>query len=178
MNRINKDIEKYLEEIKKNLVCSASQKKTVINDLRNSIYDYVDTSKATDIEDIYSHFGQPEDIAEQFVSETSGKYLKKSLSVKKVLIAAIVALFTIALIFLTIDFIDSLNSNDAYSVEEPIVEYDGEIPGNHLKDGQSEEYRYNKDGTIKEYIIQNPDGSIKERIVYSKDGSVKEHKTY
>lgn len=146
MNRINKDIEKYLEEIKKNLVCSAAQKKTVINDLRNSIYDYVDETKATDIEDIYSHFGQPEDIAEQFVSETGGKYLKKSLSVKNVLIAAIVALFTIALIFLTIDFIDSLNSNPTRVVETSAEEIDEEIV-----DGQVEIIEYNEDGSIKKH---------------------------
>ena len=146
MNRINKDIEKYLEEIKKNLVCSAAQRKTVINDLRNSIYDYVDETKATDIEDIYSHFGQPEDIAEQFVSETSGKYLKKSLSVKKVLITAIVALFTIALIFLTIDFIDSLNSNPTRVVETSAEEIDEEIV-----DGQVEIIEYNEDGSIKKH---------------------------
>lgn len=37
MSRINKEIDEYIAEIKKNLICSSSQKKTIINDLRNSI---------------------------------------------------------------------------------------------------------------------------------------------
>lgn len=37
MSRINKEIDEYIAEIKKNLICSSSQKNTIINDLRNSI---------------------------------------------------------------------------------------------------------------------------------------------
>lgn len=197
MNRINKDIEKYLEEIKKNLVCSAAQKKTVINDLRNSIYDYVETSKVTDIEDIYSHFGQPEDIAEQIISEIEPKKVKKAFKVHKVVLAGVIAIVTTFIIILGF-YIDQWKEDvDSYILEGPAVEINGddqELPMDEIvyyKNGVIKMYTiyyengaikeqkyYDRDGVLEVHTIYNTNGTVKEETTYKKDGSVKNHITY
>ena len=54
MSRINKEIDEYIAEIKKNLICSSSQKNTIINDLRNSIVNFVEENDIDDINKVYA----------------------------------------------------------------------------------------------------------------------------
>lgn len=117
MSQINKDIEKYLEETKKNLVCPAAQKKSMINDLRNSIYDCVDDAKISDINEIYTHFGQPKDIAEQFISEIEPQKIKKAFKIHKLLIVGIVTALLLLTISLVAALIDAHKAHHGYIVE-------------------------------------------------------------
>lgn len=68
MNRINKEIDEYFAEIKRNLICSPSQKNTIINDLRESVVNYVEENNIDDIKKVYAQFGTPQDIADQSIS--------------------------------------------------------------------------------------------------------------
>ena len=79
MSRINKEIDEYIAEIKKNLICSSSQKNTIINDLRESIVNFVEENNIDDINKVYAQFGTPEEIANQSISDTEPQKIKKKI---------------------------------------------------------------------------------------------------
>lgn len=124
MSRINKEIDEYIAEIKKNLICSSSQKKTIINDLRNSIVNFVEENDIDDINKVYAQFGTPEEIANQSISDTEPQKIKKNYKHHRVIIIGVVfavLIIAIVIIWAALDghkavdgyFVDSLESIEA-----------------------------------------------------------------
>lgn len=124
MSRINKEIDEYIAEIKKNLICSSSQKNTIINDLRNSIVNFVEENDIDDINKVYAQFGTPEEIANQSISDTEPQKIKKNYKHHRVIIIGVVVavlIIAIVIIWAALDghkavdgyFVDSLESTDA-----------------------------------------------------------------
>ena len=124
MSRINKEIDEYIAEIKKNLICSSSQKNTIINDLRNSIVNFVKENDIDDINKVYAQFGTPEEIANQSISDTEPQKIKKNYKHHRVIIIGVVVavlIIAIVIIWAALDghkavdgyFVDSLESIEA-----------------------------------------------------------------
>lgn len=124
MGRINKEIDEYIAEIKKNLICSSSQKNTIINDLRNSIVNFVEENDIDDINKVYAQFGTPEEIANQSISDTEPQKIKKNYKHHRVIIVGVVVavlIIAIVIIWAALDghkavdgyFVDSLESIEA-----------------------------------------------------------------
>lgn len=124
MSRINKEIDEYIAEIKKNLICSSSQKNTIINDLRNSIVNFVEENDIDDINKVYAQFGTPEEIANQSISDTEPQKIKKNYKHHRVIIIGVVVavlIIAIVIIWAALDghkavdgyFVDSLESIEA-----------------------------------------------------------------
>lgn len=124
MSRINKEIDEYIAEIKKNLICSSSQKNTIINDLRNSIVNFVEENDIDDINKVYAQFGTPEEIANQSISDTEPQKIKKNYKHHRVIIIGVVfavLIIAIVIIWAALDghkavdghFVDSLESIEA-----------------------------------------------------------------
>ena len=124
MSSINKEIDEYIAEIKKNLICSSSQKNTIINDLRNSIVNFVEENDIDDINKVYAQFGTPEEIANQSISDTEPQKIKKNYKHHRVIIIGVVVavlIIAIVIIWAALDghkavdgyFVDSLESIEA-----------------------------------------------------------------
>lgn len=124
MSRINKEIDEYIAEIKKNLICSSPQKNTIINDLRNSIVNFVEENDIDDINKVYAQFGTPEEIANQSISDTEPQKIKKNYKHHRVIIIGVVVavlIIAIVIIWAALDghkavdgyFVDSLESIEA-----------------------------------------------------------------
>lgn len=124
MSRINKEIDEYIAEIKKNLICSSSQKNTIINDLRESIVNFVEENDIDDINKVYAQFGAPEEIANQSISDTEPQKIKKNYKHHRVIIIGVVVavlIITIVIIWAALDghkavdgyYVDSLESIEA-----------------------------------------------------------------
>lgn len=124
MSRINKEIDEYIAEIKKNLICSSSQKNTIINDLRESIVNFVEENNIDDINKVYAQFGTPEEIANQSISDTEPQKIKKNYKHHRVIIIGVVVavlIIAIVIIWAALDghkavdgyFVDSLESLEA-----------------------------------------------------------------
>ena len=124
MSRINKEIDEYIAEIKKNLICSSSQKNTIINDLRESIVNFVEENNIDDINKVYAQFGTPEEIANQSISDTEPQKIKKNYKHHRVIIIGVVVavlIIAIVIIWAALDghkavdgyFVDSLESIEA-----------------------------------------------------------------
>lgn len=70
MSKINKEIDEYIAEIRKDLICSSSQKNAIISDLQESVKNFVEENDIDDIHKVYNQFGTPRDIANQSISDT------------------------------------------------------------------------------------------------------------
>lgn len=61
----------------KNLVCGKKLKKQITDDIRNSVMDYVEAEKTTDMTDVYKRFGEPSEIAKAHLADADPKEIKK-----------------------------------------------------------------------------------------------------
>lgn len=117
MNNLDKEIEAYISEIKKNLLCSTSQKNSITSDLRNSVIDFVDSNDIDDINKVYTQFGSPQEIANQLISETEPQKIKKNFNHHKVVIIGVVIAVLIVAIVIIWSAIEGHKSVDGYFVE-------------------------------------------------------------
>ena len=107
MTEINKDIEKYLSQVKAYLPCKKSDKAVILEDIRQAISEFAENSDIQSIDDIYKRFGTPEEIAKAYLSDAEPKNIKKAISLRKVLVWAVVAVVLAFVIFLLSLFIES-----------------------------------------------------------------------
>jgi len=117
MNNLDKEIEAYISEIKKNLLCSTSQKNSITSDLRNSVIDFVDSNDIDDINKVYTQFGSPQEIANQLISETEPQKIKKNFNHHKIVIIGVVIAVLIVAIVIIWSAIEGHKSVDGYFVE-------------------------------------------------------------
>ncbi len=121
MSEINKDIEKYLSQVKAYLPCKKSDKAVILEDIRQAISEFAENSAIQSIDDIYNRFGTPEEIAKAYLSDAEPKNIKKAINTRKVfVIAVVIALSMLALTFL-ITIIDS-HSNEIIYYERGAIE--------------------------------------------------------
>lgn len=117
MNRINKEIDEYFAEIKRNLICSPSQRNTIINDLRESVVNYVEENNIDDINKVYAQFGTPQDIADQSISDTEPQKIKRTYNHHRVIIIGVVVAVLIVAIVIIWAALDGHKSTNGYFVE-------------------------------------------------------------
>ena len=124
MSKINKEIDEYIAEIRKNLICSSSQKNAIICDLQESVINFVEENDIDDIHKVYDQFGTPRDIANQSISDTEPQKIKKNYKHHRVIIIGVVfavLIIAIVIIWAALDghkavdgyFVDSLESIEA-----------------------------------------------------------------
>lgn len=115
MCAIDKLTNNYIKEIKQNLLCPVRQKKQVLKDIEISVKDFAESKKITDINELYTHFGTPEDVAAAYMPQADIKELKRKIKLRKT--AIFVAITVIAIIFaLCIDaFLET------YPFRQPVI---------------------------------------------------------
>ncbi len=117
MHATEKEIEKYLSEIRDGLVCSRKLKKEIINEIEGFVYDYAERKEIRDISEIYEHFGTPEEMAKTYLSQADPKAIKRAVNMRKVVIIGI----TMALLMLASSLLISLT--DAHKSYESESDY-------------------------------------------------------
>lgn len=98
MSEIEKDIKSYIKMIGKKLICKNKQKKLILADIENSIYDFAENKGITNIQEIYDRFGTPEDVAKSYLFQEAPSAFKKKLSARKILITLLFCIMIIAFI--------------------------------------------------------------------------------
>lgn len=121
MKTIENEINSYISDVRKNLVCNRKIKKQTVTDLRNSVFDYAENNNITDINLIYKHFGSPEELAKSFMTENDLKYLKRKIIIRRIILA--VVFIILALIsFLLIKEVMNQAKSDINRYTETIFE--------------------------------------------------------
>lgn len=121
MTAINKDIDRYLSQVKSHLPCRKADKDAILEDIKLAIFEFTENFETANIDDIYNRFGSPEEIAKAYLSDADPKKITKAINIRKVLVMATV----IALALLAITFIITIIDNHSGKIiyyESGIVE--------------------------------------------------------
>ena len=106
---LKKDINQYIKEIKLNIICDFKTRKKFISDLKNSIYDFVEDENIFSIDDVYHHFGTPQQIAKEFFLNLNFRKIKRKLNFTKgVIIGAAIALISVAIELIILSSLEAI----------------------------------------------------------------------
>ncbi|MGN0486011.1 MAG: DUF6120 family protein [Acutalibacteraceae bacterium] len=120
MDNIRKEAKEYIAEIKKNLFCPASEKKGMVEDFQNMVFDYIEENSVTDIGEVYQQFGTPKEIAKQLLCDMDPQRIKKMVNIRKVVIVAVVIALSMLLFTLITEIIT--DATPGYFVVELITD--------------------------------------------------------
>ena len=95
MTALEFELNDYLKDIKRNMICSNSIKKLFIKDFKNRIDEFIDENPNTSIDDIINNFGNPEDIVRSFNDEL--EYYKNK-SRKRLIIVIVISVVSLVII--------------------------------------------------------------------------------
>ena len=99
-------ITEYISSVSSLIICPLKQKKAFLAELRSDVENFlVETENATK-KDIEKFFGTPESIASSFISNTDSAKIKRKISIKNIIILAVVLALLIYLAFVVISLID------------------------------------------------------------------------
>lgn len=116
---LNREIKKYILDVKSYLICDWRTRQKFLKDLKNDINDFVDEKEDVTIEDIRNRFGEPEKISRSFLEGADLKKIKRRMNFGKTIILGVIAALLIwlgALLFAIIH--PYVEEPKAYMVEE------------------------------------------------------------
>ena len=99
-----KELDNFIRETDKHLLCSKKTKRKFLADLKNDVYDYAESNEVTSIDEVYTHFGKPDAIAKGFNDGIDSRYLNKTINWKRIIIIG----FIIAIVLLSVYLIVAL----------------------------------------------------------------------
>lgn len=112
-----KELKAYYRETKELIICDKKQKRAVMTELKTGIDEYISQNENATKDDIISVFGMPEEIARSFIQSADAKAIKHGFSIKKAVIAAIVAAVILYALFVVISLIDVHTEAHGYMKE-------------------------------------------------------------
>lgn len=116
-NELKKEISKYLKEIRKLLPGDKDSKTEFIDGLTEQIEDFVAENEDATFHDILLTFGEPKEIADEYSAGIDAQEIKKSISIKKATIIALVVAIVIWGVAITAGASMSKNNdNDSYAI--------------------------------------------------------------
>lgn len=126
---MNKELKKYINQVKGYMLCDGGTKRKCINDLKSEIQDYIDTQGTQNIEKIKARFGTPEQIAKAFLMEMDVKKVKKKLDIRRAVIAVALSIVLIWGIGVTIAVVDAVEDGSGSFDKEVIsvIEEEDEV---------------------------------------------------
>ena len=92
---LKKEIRKYKREIRGCLLASTKLSRRYLADISQTIDLFVEEQGVTSFPVVQAHFGTPEEIAKAFFAETDLSYLRKLISIKRVIAALLIAVFSV-----------------------------------------------------------------------------------
>lgn len=108
------ELKEYYARIANSVVCSRKQKNAFLKELKSNIEEFRLSNPQASVDDIKEFFGSPEQIAESFMENSDCIKLKKKLSVKKLVIIAVILALLIYAAFIVISLIDVHNEAHGY----------------------------------------------------------------
>lgn len=122
------ELKEYYTRISACVLCDRKQKKAFLKELQSSIEEFRFNNPQASLSDIEAFFGSPEQIAASFTDNTDSVRLKKRLSVKKIVLLAILLVLLIYFAFIVISLIDVHTEAHGY-FQEGILTVVGVLKG-------------------------------------------------
>ena len=130
MKSKNKIVRQYLQQVRKAVPCSGKERRQLVQQLEESVAQYVSEHGAETVDDISREFGSPGEIWEAFLQNKDAAYIQRQLALKnrvcRIVIVMAAVLVIIVAILGTLRFIDGYQFRHGYVVEK-IVEDPKEV---------------------------------------------------
>lgn len=130
MKSKNKIVRQYLRQVRKAVPCSGKERRQLVQQLEESVAQYVSEHGAETVDDISREFGSPGEIWEAFLQNKDAAYIQRQLALKnricRIAIVMAAVLVIIVAILGTLRFIDGYQFRHGYVVEK-IVEDPKEV---------------------------------------------------
>ena len=117
-----KEINRYIKDIKKELLYSSKQSREFLAGLRQNVCDFAAENENADMAQVTEQFGKPEEIAATFFEQYDKNKIKRKVNVRRVIIAAVIAVMLMISSTLATVIIDSNNQNIDRIIEGSAVE--------------------------------------------------------
>lgn len=130
MKSKNKIVRQYLRQVRKAVPCSGKERRQLVQQLEESVAQYVSEHGAETVDDISREFGSPGEIWEAFLQNKDAAYIQRQLALKnricRIVIVMAAVLVIIVAILGSLRFIDGYQFRHGYVVEK-IVEDPKEV---------------------------------------------------
>ena len=130
MKSRNKIVRQYLRQVRKAVPCSGKERRQLVEQLEESVAQYVSEHGAETVDDISREFGSPGEIWEAFLQNKDAAYIQRQLALKnrvcRIAIVMAAVLVIIVAILGILRFIDGYQFRHGYVVEK-IVEDPKEV---------------------------------------------------
>jgi len=111
----NKEINRYIKDIKKELLYTTRESRQFLKELKQNVTDYAEENQNADMAEVTEQFGKPEDIAATFFEQYGKEDIKKKVNIRRVVVVtALVALVMVA-VSLIVALIDAHIDTENYS---------------------------------------------------------------
>lgn len=130
-----KEINRYIKDIKKELLYGSKQSREFLAQLRQNVCDFAAENENADMSQITEQFGKPEDIAATFFEQYGKEDIKKKVDIRRVVIAAVAIIVAVLVIAITIELIDSHKSGVGFFSEEVVTKANAVACINIIKEG-------------------------------------------
>lgn len=88
---LNREIKKYIIDVKSYLICDWRTRQKFLKDLKNDINAFADEKEDVTIEDIRNRFGEPEKISRSFLEGADLKKIKRRMNFGRTIIVGVIA---------------------------------------------------------------------------------------
>lgn len=104
---LEKEISRYLNDIKCLMPGDISSKRKYLRGLKNEIYDYAEENEDVSMGDIVLHFGEEEEVAKLYVDTLDVKTIKRKLNIRRVVVTVMIAALVVWGVMATVGLVVS-----------------------------------------------------------------------
>lgn len=131
MNKQNKLLKRYYQNIRRWLPCSGKIKKSIIQRIDSTIQDRLALNPTCNLSDIEQWFGTPQQIAATYIDEMDMQDLLRSLRIRKrvlkIILIAVTVMVSVYIAAITAAFINELDNASGQIIEEGLIIQDNEL---------------------------------------------------
>ncbi len=117
MKVTEKERKKYIQEIKRNLVCNKEQRKKFLASFSDNMDEYLNNNPDADFAQLQKDLGTPEEIANAFLENASASNVKKRMSFVKWIIVGVAVIVLAVILTLVIEIADAHKQRTGYFTE-------------------------------------------------------------
>lgn len=121
-SEFQKDLKKYKKTVKSLLLCNTEMSAKFMADFDNDIAAYIEEHQISSMDEIYKHFGAPEEVAQSFFETADIKTIKRKISIKQTILFFLVAVLAIYGITMAVVVHNSKKTDAAYIANYPAIE--------------------------------------------------------
>lgn len=118
MGNLDTALKRYYRNIRKDLPCSYKMKKKIMQQIQESVDQFLEQNPDADFDAVQLHFGEPQTIALSYIEDQDAPELLRKLRIKKKIIAVVVGVIVAILVIWGIAVvwavIDSADTNNGY----------------------------------------------------------------